>query len=283
MFGLARKEIETNVGRQTLIDLASNPFALFSALGHVWLWSAFDKQSNSMRPFSAASQPDFTRLSGVLALGIEGEKLSLLDISIEGPTISGSGLRYDIKTSDGRANFILNVFVQSSAHGNKLIASIEATELTEERLLSFIPFVGGQKMSLRLFAQHLLDDHLAPYVTKYLEPREATSPKIDLTPTYTLEDDVKILLIKLNDLVKGVNEGFVTISNKDFTFLVTVEGGNIKNMVYRDPTSVLRGTSALGTVFLKPGRATMKVYDVSIDDVLLKLAESGSESKVAKP
>ena len=252
-------------------------------MGHTWLWGALDKQSNSVKPFSAAPQPGFTKISGVLALGIEGEKLSLLDISIEGPTISGSGLRYDIKASDGRANLVMNVFVQSSSHGNKLVASIEATELSEERLLSFIPFMGGQKMSLRLIAQHLLDDHFAPYVTKYLEPREAMSPKIDLTPTYTLEDDVKILLIKLNDLVKGVNEGFVTISSKDFTFLVTVEGGNIKNMVYRDVTSVQRGTSALGTVFLKPGRATMKVYDVSVDDVLLKLAESGSESKVVKP
>ena len=283
MFGLARKEIETNVGRQTLVDLATNPFALFSALGHVWIWGALDKQSNSVKPFSAASQPDFTKVSGVLALGIEGEKLSLLDISIEGPTISGSGLRYDIKTVDGRANLVLNVFVQSSAHGNKLIASIEATEFTEERLVSFIPFVGGQRVNLRLFAQHLLEDHLAPYVNKYLEPREAMSPRIDLAPTYTLEDDVKVLLIKLNDLVKGVNEGFVIISSRDFTFLVTVEGGNIKNMVYRDAESVQRGTSALGTVFLKSGKATMKVYDVSVDDVLLKLAESGNETKAVKP
>ena len=74
-------------------------------------------------------------------------------------------------------------------------------------------------MSLRLFAQHLLEDYPAPYVTKYLKPREATPPIIDLTP----QDDVKILLIKLNDLVKGVNEGFVTISNKDFTFLDAME------------------------------------------------------------
>ena len=83
---------------------------------------------------------------------------------------------------------------------------------------------------------------------------------------------MRVLLIELNDLVKGVNEGIVTISNKDFAFLAALEGGNIENMAYRDVKSVHRGTSALGTVFLKPGRAITKVYDVSVDDVLLKLA-----------
>ena len=54
-------------------------------------------------------------------------------------------------------------------------------------------------------------------------------------------------------------------------------------MVYRDATTVQRGTSALGTVFLKLGRVTMKVYDVSVDDVLLELAELGNESKAVMP
>ena len=272
MLSYAQDTVITSAPAQSVYALIANPVSFFSALGHFWIWGAFDRSSHKFKPFVEAHDPDPQRIAGVLVLSIEGDKgvkPHVTEVEIAGPTLSGLELAYRVKSFDERVIMAIRARVQSSDNSNRLMVDIEASYVLDWKSLFLSPILGG-KFDLELFIKHLIEVHLKGYVKRYLEQKAIEKRSVE--PIIHTVEDVKNVVQRLNDLSKGINKGLISITGRDFVLVLEVEGGSIKDALYREGSRELRGAEAISAVSTKSGRVHLRVYDVGPEDVLFRLA-----------
>ena len=268
------KTITTTAPPQALFGMIGDPYTFFSALGHVWIWGVFDRANRSLKPYLKATDPDTMRRAGVLVLGVEekGGKYHTTEVEIEGPSISGSGLMYRVRSLDERV--LLTITTQIRQKGeqiNELSVTLEASYVLDWKSLFLSPIFGG-KVDLDAFLNHLVEDHIKDYIKGYLEPKSSASSRGSLEPVAFTVDDIKNVIANLEKISKDIYKGLISISGNDFVLVLEVEGGTIKDSLYRDEQGEVWGEEAIKRASTKTGRVRIRVYNVSVTDILIRLS-----------
>ena len=269
------KTITTTAPSHALLGMIADPYTFFSALGHVWIWGVFDRSSRSLKPYLKANNPDTARRAGVLVMGIEekGGKYHTTEVEIEGPSISGSGLTYRVRSLDERVLLTITTQIrQKEEQINELSVTLEVSYVLDWKSLFLSPIFGG-KIDLDAFLNHLVEDHLKDYIKGYLEPKSSTSSRNNLEPVVFTVDDVKNVLTGLGEISKSINKGLVSIAGNDFVLVLEVEGGTIKDSLYSDEHGEIWGDEAIKRASAKTGRVRVRVYNMSVTDILIRLSK----------
>ena len=268
------KTITSTVPSQTLLGMIADPYTLFSALGHVWIWGVLDRSSRSPKPYLKAADPDPGRRAGVLALGVEekGERYHTTEVEIEGPTITGSGLMYRLRSVDDRLLLTIISQIRQMGDMSKLVLDIEASYVLDWKSLFLSPLFGG-KIDLDAFINHLVEDHLKNYIKGHLEPKSVVSSRGVLEPVAYTMDDIRNVIAGLGELSKSIDKGVISIAGIDFVLILEVKNGAIKESLYRDDKEEVWGDEAIKRASVKSGRVRIKVYSTSVADILLRLSK----------
>ena len=268
------KTISAAAPSQALLGMIADPYTLFSALGHVWIWGVFDRSSRSPRPFLKAADPDPGRRAGVLALGVEekGGRYHTIDVEIEGPTITGSGLMYRLRSVDDRLLVTVISQIRQMGDSSKLVLDIEASYVLDWKSLFLSPIFGG-KIDLDAFINHLVEDHLKNYIKERLEPKSVASNRGAFEPVVYTMDDIRNVIAGLGELSKSIDKGLISIAGSDFVLVLEVKNGAIKESMYRDDKEEVWGDEAIKRASVKSGRVRIRVYNMSVTDILLRLSK----------
>ena len=268
------KTITATVPSQALLGMIADPYTLFSALGHVWIWGVFDRKSRSLKPYLKAADPDSGRRAGVLALGVEekGGRYHTTEVEIEGPTITGSGLMYRLRSVDDRLLWTITSQIRQMGDTSKLVVDIEASYVLDWKTLFLSPIFGG-KIDLDAFINHLVEDHLKNYIKGHLEPKSVVSQRGAVEPVAYTMDDMRNVIAGLGELSKSIDKGLISIAGSDFVLILEVKNGAIKESMYRDDKEEVWGDEAVKRASVKSGRVRIKVYNTSVADLLLRLSK----------
>ena len=117
-----------------------------------------------------------------------------------------------------------------------------------------------------------MKDHLRDYIKGYLEPKSSASSRGVIEPVVLTVDDIKNVLGELEKISKGINKGLISIYGNDFLLVLEVEGGTIKDSLYRDEQGEVWGEEAIKRASTKTGRVRIRMCNVSVTGVLIRLS-----------
>ena len=167
---MARASVSLVAEKSNVVSLLTDPFAFFGALGHFSLPLYWSEKSNSWVPLSRVDSVKVFKAVWVFLDPEKPEKPAYIVGTLAGPRVTEfretTFVSYSFKGDDGENGLDINVKVTGDGKETVVEADFEVQSKKS--------FWGSilRKVSVGDDAgAHLLNDHLIPYLNKYVSRR----------------------------------------------------------------------------------------------------------------
>ncbi|BCU68803.1 hypothetical protein [Stygiolobus caldivivus] len=265
-------EITVPASKERILRWLSDPFLLSGVFGHVSILQVFDPKSQKYVTPSSLSGYS-TKFKVIYIFGTPESKVYTNIGEMKGPLYTPSGIAYEGNTSDGKLKWNINFEVRSV---RTLESLVRISVISEYEISAFDRFFGKTPFAL---PEHIVKDHIVPYVKYYFKPSDAS--QLDITPTVVYSDEGSLSDI-IAKVLKGISEvhyGVITIEGEGVNGKILIKNGRIERINVNYNESLISGQDALLQLLSIPNTAKVTLYSLDLDNAVMAMLERVQSKK----
>ncbi|BCU71667.1 hypothetical protein [Stygiolobus caldivivus] len=260
------EEVLVPASRERIIRWLSDPFLIAGVIGHLSILQVYDPKTQSYVSPSLLSGY-CTRFKVIYIFGTADTKLYTVLGEMRGPIYNPSGITYEGNTSDGKLKWSINFQVRVM----KTLESLVRASVSAEYEMSLLDRLFDR--SPLALAEHIIKDHLIPYIKYYFKPSD--TGQLDITPTvlYVSEGSLsEIIPMVLREAV-AVQYGVVTIEGDGIRGKILIKNGRIERLNVNYEENLITSEEALPQIKNIPNSAKVTLFSVDVDTAVMTILE----------
>jgi len=240
----------------------TDPFLTAGVFGHVGLLRVYDPKEGKYVDFGKLSGFSNKFLS-IYIFGTPETGISYFLGELEGPIYESGSIVYRGWTNERK--FIWEARLEASAiRPNQTLMRINTScdykMSMLEKILGKSPF---------MLAQHLVEDHIVPYVKHYLNTKNEAGIT-EVTPLKLMEEQglFSQVLPKITETMKDIEYGVVVIRGDKLNGKMIIKNGSISSIEVSDGNRLLQGENAMLYLVSLPQQVRVVLYTVNLDELI---------------
>ena len=258
--------------RDAIITLVSDPFLFAGVMGHIAILQVYDEKSKDFVTPSSLSKPS-NKFKVTYIFGTPENKVYTSLGEMEGPLLSVQGVSYKGFAYDNSVKWSVDILARP-AKGSETLVRILVSADYERSFFSRL--LGRPQFDL---AEHIVKDHILPYMRFYFKPSRAEVPELTPTLVFSEEGPIASLIPKLFRASKDVEYGLAVIEGKEVRGEIFVKNGKAEKVDLTYNGQAINDSNGLLQLLTVESPAKITLYTVSADTAIM----AALEKAVSKP
>ena len=255
-------EIELKTSKSVIRTALIDPFLFSGVMGHVNILQVLDRRTAEYVAPGKLSEPgvDYRVL---YVFGTPDTKLHTVLGYMKGPELEGNSVLFSGKSDDHKFEWKAHFYVDDAPAGSKIKIGLEVNYKTStlDRLIGKSPFE---------LAQHIIQDHIIPYLKLYLNKEQQISQDqgIFANEVMRIEGDIAELITKIRQLIDSINSGCIVSKGKNVRASIQVLNKRPGLLKMVRGNQIITGNDVLANLILESGEAVAVAYDIDTERIL---------------